>query len=194
MNICGLILAAGGSSRLGRPKQLVNAHGRFLLEKAIENALESGLEDVYVVLGASFEQVKASVKHLPVSIIRNEQWQEGIGSSISCGIRTIQREGNYDAVLIMLCDQLHITAHHLQALIVAFQHKKASIIATTYGNQIGVPALFDHQYFAHLQKLSGDIGAKKILHQYHESLHPIPFERAIIDVDTPEDLEKLGLD
>ena len=194
MNICGLILAAGGSSRLGRPKQLVNANGKSLLEKVIDNSLKTDLQQVYVVLGANLDQVEPSINHLPVSIIKNERWQEGIGSSISCGIRTIQREGNYDAVLIMLCDQLHINPHHLQALIHAYLHKKASIIATTYGDQTGVPALFEQQYFTHLQKLSGDIGAKKILHQYAGSLHPIPFEQAIIDVDTPEDLKKLGLD
>ena len=193
MKVCGLILAAGGSSRLGRPKQLVNAHGKSLLEKVIDNSLLTDLQQVYVVLGANYEQVEASVKHLPVSMIKNERWQEGIGSSISCGLRKIQSEGNFDAVLIMLCDQLHITAHHLRSLIKAYLHKRSPIIATTYGGQIGVPALFDQQFFPHLQILSGDIGAKKILHQHAGSLHPIPFEKAIIDVDTPEDLEKLGL-
>ena len=194
MKVCGLILAAGGSSRLGRPKQLVSAHGKSLLEKAIDSSLQTDLQQVYVVLGAKVEEVEASVKHLPVRTIYNERWQEGIGSSISCGLRKIQSEGNFDAVLIMLCDQLHITAHHLQSLIDAYLHKKASIIATTYGQQAGVPALFDQQFFPHLQNLSGDTGAKKILHQQTESLHPIPFEQAIIDVDTPEDLEKLGLE
>ena len=193
MKVYGLILAAGGSSRLGRPKQLVNDHGKSLLERAIDNSLKTDLQQVYVVLGANFEQVEASVKHLPVSIIRNERWQEGIGSSISCGLRKIQAEGNFDALLIMLCDQLHITVHHLQSLINAYLHKKAPIIATTYGGQAGVPALFDQQYFPHLQNLSGDTGAKQILHQHAKNLHPISFEQAIIDVDTPEDLEKLGL-
>ena len=193
MKVCGLILAAGGSSRLGRPKQLVNAHGKSLLEKAIENSLQTDLQQVYVVLGAKAEEVEASVEHLPVSMIKNERWQDGIGSSISCGLRKIQGEGNYDAVLIMLCDQLHVTAHHLQSLINAYLDKKSPIIATTYGGELGVPALFDQKYFPHLQNLSGDSGAKKILHQHTKNLHPIPFEEAIIDVDTPEDLEKLGL-
>lgn len=192
MNICGLILAAGGSTRLGRPKQLVQANGQSLLEQSINNALAIPLEQIYVVLGAHFEQVETNIKHLPVSIIKNEQWQEGIGSSISTGIRHILCEGNFDAVLIMLCDQLHVNTIHLQALVKAFKHKEASIIATAYGDQIGVPALFDQQYFTELAKLSDDIGAKKIL-QHADSMFSISFEKAIIDIDTPEDLIKTGL-
>ena len=193
MNICGLILAAGGSSRLGRPKQLVKAHGKTLLECAISNALDAPLQQVYVVLGDRFEQLEASVSHLPVSIIPNKQWQEGIGSSISAGIRSIRREGNFDAVLIMLCDQLHVTPGHLQALIGAYRQKEAPIIGTTYGGQTGVPALFDQKYFSDLEKLSGDTGAKMILFQQAHSLHSIKFEQALIDIDTPEDLIKSGL-
>lgn len=193
MNICGLILAAGGSSRLGRPKQLVRGHGKSLLEQAIGNALEARLQQLYVVLGARFEQIEPSISHLPVSIIRNEQWHEGIGSSISAGIQTIIKEGGCDAVLIMLCDQLHVTTQHLQALIEAYRQSKASIIATTYGDQTGVPALFDQKYFPDLGHLSGDTGAKKLLYQHTASLHGIQFEQAIIDIDTPKDLQKNGL-
>lgn len=193
MNICGLILAAGGSSRLGRPKQLIRAHGKSLLEQSVGTALNASLQQVYVVLGARFEQTEHSIKQLPVSIIRNEHWQEGIGSSISAGMQTIIKESDYDAVLIMLCDQLYINTLHLQALIEAYRQKKASIIATTYGGQTGVPALFDQKYFSDLGKLSGDTGAKKILSLHADSLHCIQFEQALIDIDTPEDLRKNGL-
>jgi molybdenum cofactor cytidylyltransferase len=193
MNICGLILAAGGSSRLGRPKQLVQAQGKSLLEQAIINALKTSLQQVHVVLGARFDQIEASVSHLPVAIIRNRQWQEGIGSSISAGIRSILREGEYDAVLIMLCDQLHINTPHLQALINAYLHKEVTIVATAYGEQTGVPALFDQKLFSQLEQLSGDTGAKKILQQHTDSLQSIQFEQAIADIDTPEDLIRNGL-
>lgn len=193
MNICGLILAAGGSSRLGRPKQLVRVQEKPLLELAIENAVKARLQQVYVVLGARYDQIAPSARHLPVSIIRNEQWQEGIGSSISTGINAISRVGSCDAVLIMLCDQLHVHPQHLLRLIDAYRRKKASIIATTYGGQTGVPALFDQAFFPELEQLSGDTGAKKILHQHAGRLHSIRFEQALIDIDTPEDLHKHGL-
>lgn len=193
MKICGLILAAGSSSRLGRPKQLVRTGGRTLLEKAIETALAANLNPVHVVLGARFEQIKASIEHFPLSIIENEQWQEGIGSSIRTGIRSVIAEGKYDAVLLMLCDQLHVDAPHLQALIDAYQNKQKLIIATAYGAQIGVPALFDQKYFPLLKELSGDEGAKKIIKRHSAEVHSLKFEQAIVDVDTPEDLLKTGL-
>jgi molybdenum cofactor cytidylyltransferase len=193
MNLCGLILAAGGSTRLGRPKQLVKSQDKTLLQLAIENALNTSLQDVYVVLGANKESIEASIKHLPVQLIENAQWQEGLGSSISAGMHFIQKQGNYDAVLIMLCDQLHVNAAHLQAIIDAYLQKGAKMVATEYGKQLGVPALFDRMYFTDLAQLSGDTGAKKLLQVYAASLYSIPFEQALIDIDTPEDLNRLGL-
>lgn len=193
MKICGLILAAGASSRLGRPKQLVSVKGKSLLEKAIKTALEAGLNQVYVVLGAHFDEVKASIAHLPVRIIHHEQWQQGIGSSISAGMQTIHAEDHYDAVLIMLCDQLHINIAHLKALLIPYLNSDKAIVATSYGNQTGVPALFDHQHFSLLQALSGDTGAKKIISQQADKVHSIRFEEASIDIDTPEDLAGAGL-
>ncbi len=193
MNICGLILAAGGSSRLGQPKQLVNAGGKSLLEHAIENAQKTCLQQIYVVLGAHREQIETRIENLPVTVIRNSKWQEGMGSSISAGIAPVTGEKKWDAVLIMLCDQLHINSQHLQAITSAFRQGKAPLIATAYGNQQGVPALFARQYFTELEKLSGDSGAKKILIRHASHLHTIPFEQALIDIDTPEDLVKNGI-
>lgn len=194
MNICGLILAAGASTRLGRPKQLLRAQGKPLLEKAAETALEARLDAVYVVLGARYEEIKTSIQHLPVQLIRNEQWQEGIGSSISSGIRATRASDNYDAVLIMLTDQLHINGAHLSSLVNNYlksSHK--AIVATTYGHQTGVPALFDKYYFPQLEDLSGDIGAKKLIGQHMDRVRSINFEQASIDIDTPEDQAKAGL-
>jgi molybdenum cofactor cytidylyltransferase len=193
MKICGLILAAGGSSRLGRPKQLVKSNEKTLLQLAIENARNITLDEVFVVLGANIEPIATSLKHLPVHLVENEQWQEGLGSSICAGIRAIQQHGNYDAVLILLCDQLHITAAHLQAILNAFLMQKSGIVATSYGQQTGVPALFDQSYFSQLAQLTGDTGAKMLLHTNRDILYCIPFEQALIDVDTPEDLARQGL-
>ncbi len=193
MNICGLILAAGGSSRLGRPKQLVQAQGHTLLEKAILNALQAQFHNLYVVLGANYEQILPSIQHLPISIVKNENWQAGLGSSIRRGLQEIFNSQGFDAVLIMLCDQVHVTASHLQSIIAVYQNSNAPIVATRYGKQMGVPALFDRAHFAELAMLSGDTGAKKILQQHADTLQSILFEQAVIDVDTPEDLIKNGL-
>lgn len=193
MKICALILAAGSSSRLGRPKQLVKAHGKTLLERAAESAIEAGLEPVHVVLGACFDQINTSIAHLGVHICKNEQWQEGIGSSISAGMNSVTAEKEYEGVLTMLCDQLHVNSAHLKTLINAFLKEEKGIIATEYANQPGVPALFSRKYFSLLQKLKGDEGAKKIIRRNPEDVHSILFEEAIRDIDTQEDLTEEGL-
>ena len=97
MKIGALVLTAGGSSKLGRPKQLIKAEGKNLLEKAIGSALEAGFASMHVVLGARFNEIKATIEHLPVGIIRNENWQEGIGSSIRTGVEFITARGEYEA-------------------------------------------------------------------------------------------------
>lgn len=194
MNICGLILAAGGSFRLGRPKQLVQSGNKTLLEKAVESANKAGLDPVHLVLGARFEQIKKTIEHLPVRIIQNQQWQEGIGSSIGSGMEVINAgEQNFDGLLIMLCDQLHVNTAHLESLIRAFRDKKSPIVATQYAGQPGVPALFGQKYFPLLEKLSGDTGAKKIISRHPADVHTILFQQAKVDIDTPDDLIKNGL-
>lgn len=194
MKICGLILAAGGSSRLGRPKQLVMAGNNTLLQKATESAIEAGLNPVYIVLGAQIGQIKKAVEHLPVNIIHNQEWQKGIGSSIGSGMEAIMAAGqNFDGLLIMLCDQLYVNSTHLESLVRAFSHKKAPIIATQYAGQPGVPAIFGQKYFPLLARLSGDTGAKKIISRHPADVHTILFEEAKVDIDTPDDLIKTGL-
>lgn len=193
MKICALILAAGGSSRLGRPKQLVKAGNQTLIERAITSAVEAGLEPVYVVLGARFEQINPAVEQLPVKVIMNEQWKEGIGGSISAGLEAINAAADYDGILIMLSDQLHVNSGHLKALVNAFGKENKRIIATGYAEKPGVPAAFGRKYFPLLRNLSGDEGAKKIISHHPEDVHSVLFEQAIIDIDTPEDVEKEGL-
>ena len=193
MNFCGLILAAGGSSRLGRPKQLVQAGKQTLLEKAVESALEANLNAVQLVLGARYDQLKTTIEHFPLTIIYNKQWQDGIGSSISAGMESVIQHGYFDGVLIMLCDQVHVNPAHLNTLVAAFNTEQKPIIATAYGGQLGVPALFDRKYFPLLQNLSGDVGAKKIISQHPTDVHAIAFEQAIMDIDTADDLKKAGL-
>lgn len=195
MRLCGLILAAGEFSRLGRPKQLILFQGKTLLQKAIESTLEVLLAKAHVVLGARIEQISSSIEHLSATIVQNRQWQEGIGSSIRAGMEAVvvaARE--YDAVLIMLCDQLHVQSPHLQALIGAYQNKLGSIVAAAFGAQLGVPALFDQKYFEALRKLKGVEGVKKIILRHPEDVHLILFEQAIIDIDTQDDLIKTGLE
>jgi molybdenum cofactor cytidylyltransferase len=191
MNTACLILAAGSSSRLGRPKQLLKHKQETLIEKAISTVLAANISQVYVVLGSDFEIVRNTISHLPVHVIHHQAWQEGIGSSIRKGINFIEK-GNYvDAILIMLCDQPRINSDHLNALIQSYSKQNKSIIATGYGQHAGVPALFDRKIFPFLKELKGDSGAKSIINKNSKDVFVVNFEQAGIDIDTPEDLRNL---
>jgi molybdenum cofactor cytidylyltransferase len=188
MNIGCLILAAGSSSRLGRPKQLLKYKEETLIEKTISTALSAGISNVYVVLGYEFEIIRNAIPELPVKIIHHRKWQEGIGSSIRTGIIKMEQEEHFDAILIMLCDQLHISSYHLKSLTEAYLQNHKSIVATGYGHGTGVPALFDKRKFQSLRALIGDNGAKAIINENSKDVYVVNFERAGIDIDLPEDL------
>jgi molybdenum cofactor cytidylyltransferase len=191
MNIACLILAAGSSSRLGRPKQLLKYKQKTLIEHTISTVLAAGISQVYVVLGSDFETIRDTISHLPVHMIHHQAWQEGIGSSIRAGISFIENENHADAILIMLCDQPHISGDHLNALIECYSKQNKSIIATGYEQHAGVPALFDQKIFPSLKELKGDSGAKSIISKNSDDVILINFEQAGIDIDTPEDLRNL---
>jgi molybdenum cofactor cytidylyltransferase len=191
INIACLILAAGSSSRLGSPKQLLEYKQKTLTEHAISTTLAAGISQVYVVLGYAFEAIRDTISHLPVHIIHHQAWKEGIGSSIRTGTNFIEKENHFDAILIMLCDQPHISSDHLIALVQGYSRQNKSIIATGYGRHAGVPALFDQKIFPSLKELKGDSGAKNIISKNREDVFLINFEQAGIDIDTPEDLRNL---
>ncbi|AHM58510.1 4-diphosphocytidyl-2c-methyl-d-erythritol synthase [Flammeovirgaceae bacterium 311] len=193
MKVCALLLAAGASSRLGRPKQLLEKEGRSLLQLSIETALVAELDPVFVVLGAREAEIRAQIRQQPVQLIYNPDWQEGIGSSIREGIKHIMEAGSYSAVVIMLCDQLLISAAHLQSLVKAYQQQQIPVVATSYQDQAGVPALFDQSFFPHLKQLSGDTGARKLISQHRDKVQLIQYEAAGVDIDTAEDALRAGL-
>jgi molybdenum cofactor cytidylyltransferase len=187
MKIAGLILAAGFSSRLGHPKQLLKLEENTLLQHSILTAIKAGLDPLYVVLGYSFDAISNSIQHLPVNVIYNQGWDEGMASSIRAGINKIEKD-SFDAVLIMLCDQKRITNKHLENLIKEFYRSDKSIIATSYSGQSGVPVLFDKKFFPSLKSLRGDSGGKKIIETNSDSVFSVKFEDASADIDSPGDI------
>ncbi len=182
--IAVLILAAGGSSRMGKPKQLLPFGQDTLLTHAIRTAQKVEGTDVCVVIGAESETIEKSLNKLHVRTIVNSNWQEGIGSSIAVGIREIGAS-KYHGALILLADQPAVDEAHLTKLLQAFDNNPTRIIATAYPINVGVPALFGHEHFQALMGLSGDQGAQKILKQSD----PIVIEPPSYfdDIDTPED-------
>jgi molybdenum cofactor cytidylyltransferase len=183
-----IILAAGESSRLGRPKQNLLFNGQTLLQSALYAAQQSNCEPVLVVLGANADQIALSVD---ANILYNKDWSEGIASSIRMAIGELEKYPAVTSVILMLCDQPFVSASILNALISKQTETGKLIIACTYNGTTGVPALFDCSLFAELRLLQGQEGAKKLLKAYAGYIATVPFEQGNIDVDTPEDYEKL---
>lgn len=191
-NIAILLLAAGSSSRLGHPKQLVQINGQPLLQKMAETSLATGCCPVVIVLGAYFEKIKPVVEKLPIHILENKNWESGMGSTISCGMNFLNN--NYPdlkAVVLLVCDQYYLAEKNITELIRVFEKTNQKIIASKYGKTVGVPALFSKQLFSDLLKLNGPSGAKKIIQKYAEELAIIEFSEGVFDLDTEEDLKKI---
>jgi len=185
-----LILAAGKSARMGRPKQLLLWKGQPLLRHVAEVALSVPQAAVHVVLGANQELVAESLHDLPLKLCLNDCWQEGMGSSVRAGLRAVLDEkAAASAVLILLCDQPLITTELLQELI-RRHHEGADIVAASYRGTLGVPALFGASLFPELLALQGDQGAKKIILRHQEQTAAVPFPEAGLDLDTFEDYEQ----
>ncbi len=188
-----MILAAGASTRLGRPKQLLPFRGRSLLRHAAETALASSCRPVVVVLGALADRLKGELRGLPVTVAINPQWNEGISSSIRAGLKALAPEGaGPNAVLIMLCDQPLISAQFLDRLVAVHQSSGSGIVAAEYEGGAGVPALFSRAYYSELAALSGNRGAKPVIVKHAKHAERIPLPEAAMDIDRPEDIQRLG--
>lgn len=193
LKIGALLLAAGGSSRLGQPKQLLKFKGRSLVRRAAEALVGSGCEPVVVVLGAEIERSTDEIAGLSLTICVNEEWQTGMSSSIKAGLRELLNiEPGLDAVLITLCDQPNVTADMLRRFLSQFRLDRASIIAAHYGETVGVPALFSSELFDELFQLEGDKGARDLIRRQN-GVQTINLESAAFDIDTSNDVKSFDL-
>jgi molybdenum cofactor cytidylyltransferase len=191
-NVGLIILAAGKASRMGKPKQLLTYQGSSLISHAIKGAINSNCKPVVVILGAYAEKIKPQIDKLPVQIRENPYWKTGMSSSIHVGIAAItQSNYNLDAVIIALADQPLISEAVFNQLIQSYQETRKIIIASTYNDVVGVPALFNRPLFSELTNLEGDKGAKALMRKYQDEVLNIAIPEAAIDIDTPDDYEKL---
>ncbi len=185
-----LILAAGQASRMGEPKQLLEVNGQTLISRIVTQCLSTEHRPVVAVLGAYFEPVQKAVKGLPVEIVQNENWQDGLGSSISAGVTFVEKaHPQVEAIVILLCDQPLVDATFIETLIAAYANNKKPIVAAEYAGGLGVPALFARSRFPALQQLSADKGAKKIMQQHLDDVFSISFPEGQLDLDTPCDYQ-----
>ena len=181
-----IVLAAGASSRLGQPKQLVRIGGRPALHRVVSSATSVAGHGVTVVIGSHANELSRLLAHSPASVIVNRHWEEGMASSIRCGLGALPAA--CDAVLILLGDQVAITVDDLKRLTAAWNEQQGSIAAATYEQHVGVPAIFPRTFFSELSELRGDQGARRILERNSYRLIRVPMPNAGIDLDTPEDL------
>jgi molybdenum cofactor cytidylyltransferase len=147
-NIAIIILAAGASTRMGRPKQLLPYQGSSLLRHTIENAVASVCKPIVVVLGANAENIRSQISESDIKIVENPDWHLGMSSSIRRGISSIITDyQNIDAVVITVCDQPFISADIINNLVSKYYNTKKPIIACEYANTLGVPVLFNQSFF-----------------------------------------------
>jgi molybdenum cofactor cytidylyltransferase len=192
-NIAIVILAAGASKRMGTPKQLLKWGEESLLGHSISKALKVEASEVIVVLGANYKSIEKEIKQFPLTILKNENWGEGLGKSIACATKYIlELKPKISGLLIVLADQPFIDTDFLNNIIQKFSQNQNQIIATAYENgKNGVPVLFDSCYFDELCNISDDNGAKHLLNKYQSFVISLQFQHQNLDIDSKADYEIL---
>lgn len=189
MTIGVIVLAAGASTRMGHPKQLIRWEGRTLLRRTVDAALATDLRPVVVVLGAHKPQIAPELSGLPITTIDNPFWEQGLSASVKTGLAGLYlTRKDIDGVLFLLTDQPHVDAGLLRQMAHTFGESGRSIVACRYAGRLGVPALFGREHIEELLSLKGDQGARWLLRQYEDRCAVVEFEAGAIDLDTPEDV------
>ncbi len=194
LRCAAVILAAGASTRLGQAKQLIVLDGESLLRRTARLAVEAGCSKVVIVLGFDPDRMLPELNALPVEVILNPQWQEGMGSSLRRGIETITRsEPQPNAVLVLVCDQPRLAPGHLRALLARYRESMllGRIIASVYAQRPGVPAIFPEHLFPDLLGSSGDRGARDLIRVHAAEVQGVPWLEGETDIDTVADLDRL---
>lgn len=189
---CALVLlAAGASRRLSRPKQLLEVAGEPLIRRMARVAIEARLFPSVVVLGSHSAQIRAVLADVPLQLVENPAWEEGMASSLRAGIAAVlQQSPHAHGAIVMLVDQPHVTATHLASIQQAHHASGCSIVATRYDDHSGPPAYFSREHFPVLQSLRGDVGARVLLRAFDTHSVPAPPGMSI-DLDTAADAARL---
>lgn len=188
--IAAVVLAAGTSSRLGTPKQLLPYHGRPVLAAAVQNLMDSPVDCVLVVLGHRAGEVAAALKGFPVEMVVNSRYATGQASSIKAGLAALG--GGAEAALFALGDQPLVKPGTIKMLVEGYR-AGGGIVAPFYRGRRGNPVLFDRRFFNEMDFLEGDTGAREIMGKHPEcfSRIDVPDPGVLLDIDTWEDYRRL---
>jgi molybdenum cofactor cytidylyltransferase len=187
--ITGIVLAAGGSERMGRPKQLLSWKGSSLIQYIVSTVINAGMDHTLVVLGAFEDRVREEINNLPVEIVVNPQWEAGQSTSVQAGISAVPE--NSGSVIIFLVDQPHLSKTLIRSLVERHAETLSPIIAPIVAGQRGNPVLFDRSTFDKFLAIHGDAGGRQIFSQYQVSWITWHDEAILFDIDTDEDYCRL---
>jgi molybdenum cofactor cytidylyltransferase len=191
--IAAVILAAGESSRLGQPKQLIQFRGKTLVRRMVDAASEAGCRPILVVLGSNklVQGISSELKKTGATIVANPNWKCGIGTSIRAGIQNLlEIAPEVEATVLLTCDQLFVDRAVIDGLITLHHQTRKPIVAASYAGTLGVPALFDRSRLPELLGLDDSAGAKSIILSNRDQVAEFPFPEGGIDIDTAEDRER----
>ncbi|WP_394665868.1 NTP transferase domain-containing protein [uncultured Chryseobacterium sp.] len=188
-----ILLAAGNSSRMGSPKQLLVYQGKTFLERITDTALEVfDPNQIVLVLGARHHEISSVIKNKNIYIVINENWESGMASSIQSGMKTLSGLfPEMERCFISVCDQPYLTSNLFSKMLQLQETSGKEIVVTKYADTLGVPALFSKKYFKPLMELTGEQGAKKIIQQNINDVESFEFEKGAVDIDTPSDYNHL---
>jgi molybdenum cofactor cytidylyltransferase len=193
-NLAVVLLAAGPSTRLGQLKQLVDVEGECLVRRSTRLALSLLPASVTVVSGCEAERVQAALEGLPVGIVFNRAWANGMGASINCGARFMP--GNVDGVLLMVCDQWRLEETDLKRLFLQWSSDILRIYMASWneGNALvsGPPVIFPRKLIPELKSMQENRGARQLVDRYMDIVEFVEMENAAWDLDRPDDLERVN--
>ena len=191
-NIAVVVLAAGGSTRLGSPKQLVEFNGKTLLDHTLDKVDLLGFQTKILVLGAKREEIMDKIDSNSFKVVVNTHWEQGMASSIKVGLEAaMAEEEGLDHVLFLVSDQPFLERANLIKLVHTQLAQRPKATYSKYGDNIGVPAIFSKEAFPLLLELEGDEGAKKLTPMEDFDFCTETFKKGGFDVDTEEDVQQL---
>ena len=184
-----VVLAAGVSSRMGKPKQTLLLNGVPMLQKVLEVFRRSNVGKVVVVLGGNAVEVRRRVRFAGELVVVNPKFKEGLSSSLRLGLEHVGTEA--DAAIIALGDQPFVLPTTIDKLVETYEQSEARIVVPTCQGTRGNPVLFDRSVFPQIARIRGDMGAKSVVQKNAADVLEVevPDRGVLIDIDTPSDLD-----